>query len=343
YIDDNGLLFLENDIFDGLPIEEMVATGNENLTCFPPMNSAVATVELQLDPGVEMCEGGIPSPTPGPSPQPTAIAPDTLFVEVMNATDGAWEAVYTPDGTHVYLTGKESDSIVAFEVDSSDGSLTMVGDFGAGTLDGPTVLTPSPDGRCLFVVAAGSTSLTSLSINGAGSGTLTYAGTVSDAALAEAWDVVASPLLGDHVYVSSPACGCIITFAADLETCGLTYVSNVTESLVSPTGMAVSPDGLFLYGTDSVASGGALMLFSRNPQTGELALLQTISDSEGELGGATSVAVSPSGRDVYVASSNPGALTHFCVDESTGELQEVELEGATTPTQLDLDGASLVS
>lgn len=233
-------------------------------------------------------EGGIPSPTPGPSPQPTAIAPEMLFVEVMDATDGAWEAVYTPDGTHVYLTGKESDSIVAFEVDSSDGSLTMVGDFdmntggtGAGTLDGPTVLTPSPDGRCLFVVAAGSTSLTSLSINGAGSGNLTYAGTVSGAALAEAWDVVASPLLGDHVYVSSPACGCIITFAADLETCGLTYVSNVTESLVSPTGMAVSPDGLFLYGTDSVASGGALILFSRNPQTGELALLQTISDSEG--------------------------------------------------------------
>lgn len=62
-----------------------------------------------------------------------------------------------------------------------------------------------------------------------------------------------------------------------------------------------------------------------------------------ELGGATSVAVSPSGRDVYVASSNPGALAHFCVDESTGELQEVELEGATTTTQLDLDGASLVS
>lgn len=206
----------------------------------------------------------------------------------MDTTDGAWEAVYTPDGTHVYLTGKESDSIVAFEVDPTDSSLTMVGDLdmntggtGAGTLDEPTVLTVSPDGRCLFVVAAGSTSLTSLSINGAGSGNLTYAGTVSGAALAEAWDVVVSPPLGDHVYVSSPACGCIITFAADLETCGLTYVSNVTGSLVSPTGMAVSPDGLFLYGTDSVASGGALMLFSRNPQTGELALLQTIFDSEG--------------------------------------------------------------
>ncbi|CAM9744108.1 unnamed protein product, partial [Ectocarpus fasciculatus] len=121
--------------------------------------------------------GVTPSPTPGPSPQPTAIAPELLFVEVMDITDGAWEAVYTPDGKHVYLTGKDSDSIVAFGVDPSGGSLTMVSNFdmntgetGAGTLDGPTVLTVSPDGRCLFVVAAGNNSLTSLSIDGAGSG-----------------------------------------------------------------------------------------------------------------------------------------------------------------------------
>lgn len=201
--------------------------------------------------------------------------------------------MYSPDGTHVYLTGSESDSIVAFEVDPSDGDLTMVGETsmengepGAGTLDGPTALAASPDGRCLFVVAAGSGALTSLAVDGdsggdAGSGNLTYAGAVSDAALADAWDIIVSPPSGDHVYVSSPACGCIITFAADLETCGLTYVSNVTEPLVSPAGMSLSPDGLFLYGADSGASGGALMSFSRNPDSGELALTQTLFDGGG--------------------------------------------------------------
>ena len=61
------------------------------------------------------------------------------------------------------------------------------------------------------------------------------------------------------------------------------------------------------------------------------------------LGGATSVAVSPSGRDVYVASSNPGALAHYCVDESTAELQEISWQENATPIGLDLNGASLVS
>ena len=246
----------------------------------------------------ELCPTPAPTPPPSPSPtpQPTAIAPDTLFVGVMDTADGAWEAVYSPDGTHVYLTGKDSDSVVAFEVEPSDGGLTMVGEAdltngeepGAGTLDGPTALAASPDGRCLFVVSAGSGSLTSLRVDGGsggegGSGNLTYAGTVSDVAFADAVDVVVSPPSGHHVYVSSPACGCIMAFAANAETCGLTYLSSVTESLVSPAGMSMSPDGLSLYGTDSEASGGAIMLFSRNPNSGELALRQTIVDGEGPL------------------------------------------------------------
>lgn len=63
-----------------------------------------------------------------------------------------------------------------------------------------------------------------------------------------------------------------------------------------------------------------------------------------ELGGAQSVAVSPSGRDVYVASSNPGSLTHFCADSTTGELVAIEsIMILVTDTQSRLDGASSVA
>lgn len=65
--------------------------------------------------------------------------------------------------------------------------------------------------------------------------------------------------------------------------------------------------------------------------------------SHSELGGAVSVAVSPSGMDVYVASSNPGALAHFCVNDNSGELESVAWDGNETPTDLNLDGASSVS
>ncbi|CAM9956032.1 unnamed protein product, partial [Ectocarpus sp. 13 AM-2016] len=293
-----------------------------------------------------------------PAPQPSATAPEMLFSGVIETADGAWEAVYNPDGTHVYLTGKDTNSIVIFEVDPSDGRLTMVGESAmdsnsaaeAGALDGPTALATSPDGRCLFVAAVGSSSLTSLRIGdgsiggGEGTGSLSYSARVSDTALADTWDVVVSLPSGDHVYVSSPACGCIMTFAVDLDTCGLTYRSSVTSSLVAPAGMSVSPDGSLLYATDSAMSGGALLLFGTDPDTGELELLQAITNGAAvgyELGGAVSVAVSPSGKDVYVASNYPGALVHLCVDESSGELQAVEWEDNATPTGLSMDGASM--
>lgn len=244
-----------------------------------------------------------PTPTPSPTPRPTAIAPDTMFTGVIDAADGAWEATYSPDGTHVFLTGKESDSIIVFE--AVNDSLTMVaedstnssnnnttgGSFSPsdgvppGALDGPAALAVSSDGTCLFVTATGNGSLTSLRVDdssgGGESSYLTYADTVSDEALLEAWDVAVSPQTADHVYVSSPGCGCVMTFAVEPETCGLTYVSNVTESLVAPAGMSASPDGSFLYGTDPAASGGSLVVFSRNLDTGELTLLQTIQDGEG--------------------------------------------------------------
>eukprot|EP00903_Cladosiphon_okamuranus_P021372 g19642.t1 len=235
--------------------------------------------------------------------------------------------------------------------------LTMVGEtnmndgvMGEGTFNGPTALTVSPGGRCLFVVAAGNSSLTSLIVGDVGgdggSGNLTYAGTVSDTALASAWDIDISPHFGDHVYVSSQACGCVMTFAVDLETCGLTYLSNVTESLVAPAGISVSPNGLFLYVADSGVSGGSLVVFSINMDSGELVLLQRILDGDGPftmLGGAVSVAVSPSGMDVYVASSSPGALAHFCMNGNSGELESVAWEENETPTDLNLDGASSVA
>lgn len=55
------------------------------------------------------------------------------------------------------------------------------------------------------------------------------------------------------------------------------------------------------------------------------------------------MAVSPSGTDVYIASSHPGALVHLCMDESTSELQAVDWEANAIPTGLRMDGASAVS
>ena len=43
-----------------------------------------------------------------------------------------------------------------------------------------------------------------------------------------------------------------------------------------------------------------------------------------------------------MAASTPGALAHFCVDESTGELQQIPSEESAPQADLNLDGASMV-
>lgn len=228
-----------------------------------------------------------PSPTPGPTPQPTVTAPDTLFIGVADLAedlDGAWEAVYSPDGAHVYVTGLGSNNVVVFDVDSVDRSLevSQEGSFPgdgaapASAFDGASELAASPNGECMYVAAVANESLTSLSMDAA-SGSLAYADAFSGSAMGGASDLLVSPD-GEHVYVSSMACGCILTFGVDEGTCGIAYDTSFSTSLVLPTGLALSPDGDMLYATDFAL--GALLRLERDPDTGVLTLMQTLTDGD---------------------------------------------------------------
>ncbi len=81
---------------------------------------------------------------------------------------------------------------------------------------------------------------------------------------------------------------------------GLTFVE--TEVATSTDGVAVSPDGKNLYTPRGLDE---LLVYTRNLATGELALLQTLEDGVGGVDAierGSSVAVSPDGECVYVAS-----------------------------------------
>ena len=79
-------------------------------------------------------------------------APDDLGL------DGAFDVEVSPEGTHVYVLGRESDSLTAFARDMATGDLTHVqtlrhGVGGINGLDYPFQLTASPDGNHLYVVS----------------------------------------------------------------------------------------------------------------------------------------------------------------------------------------------
>src|SRR5919108_4361857 len=107
------------------------------------------------------------------------------------------------------------------------------------------------------------------------------------------------------------------------------------HDLVGAASVAVSPDGYYVYVASFDSS--AVATFARHPTTGVLGQLNGVAGCVAEigdgvtcsqgrgLGGAVSVAVSPDGRHLYVASRG-NAVAVFARNARAGEL--AQLDGA---------------
>lgn len=267
---------------------------------------------------------------------------------------GAYDAVVSPDGRHVYAAAFDGASLSSF-ARSSTGALTQLAGSAAciaepafelpcaeGTpLDQPSSIAISPDGRSVYVAGFRSHSVVSLARDAA-TGALTQppgeAGCVSQ--LVTEFDCAAAIALlqpiglavspdGRNVYVAAGDSDAVASFARDSGNGRLTqlqgsdacaaerFVEDEDEplqcaagvGLENATDVAVSPDGRNVYVVSN-----AVAVFARSPASGALRQLAgqaaCVSDSGSDgscadgrgLAGPFSVAVSPDGRHVYVAS-----------------------------------------
>lgn len=222
--------------------------------------------------------------------------------------DGPNSVAVSPDGHNVYATSVNSDAVVTFQRDPTTGGLTQATD-GTGcivggavsgcvtgrALDGPDVVTVSPDGKNVYVGAFAGNAVAVLSRN-ASTGALTQpAGTTGCIA-------------------NAPTSGCATGLA-----------------LASPEGMAISGDGATVYVATAVSN--ALDVFVRTPSTGALTQATdgtgcivdaplTGCTTGRQLGGANAVAVSPDDGEVYVTSLLSNSLTTFTRTPATGQLAQ---------------------
>ncbi|MEZ5312236.1 MAG: beta-propeller fold lactonase family protein [Thermoanaerobaculia bacterium] len=130
------------------------------------------------------------------------------------------------------------------------------------------------------------------------------------------------------------------------------------DTLWGVSGLAISPSGQHLYATGQFAD--AIAIFTRNPVSGELTYVDSVSDGDDQggltidgLDGAGAIVVSPDGAHVYAAGFNEGAVSVFSRDPGTGLLTYVEnkrdltlggtVSGLLGPSSLALseDGAHL--
>jgi DNA-binding beta-propeller fold protein YncE len=143
--------------------------------------------------------------------------------------------------------------------------------------------------------------------------------------------VVVSPDDG-HVYVASSRSSTVTVFRRDPGTGALTFVEaqewgvgSSADDLSGAHGVAVSPDGGHVY---VVTKSDRLLTFGRNPDTGALTYVETLTDNVGGvdgLEGAQSVAVSPDNEHVYAVGFKDDALAVFNRDPGTGALTFVQV------------------
>ncbi len=142
--------------------------------------------------------------------------------------------------------------------------------------------------------------------------------------LAGARLIAASPD-GKHVYAAGETNGTLVTFSRDQTSGKLTPSDAQTKfsyaGLNGAYGVALSPDGQFVYVTGK--DGNAVVVFSRDPDSGAPTYVQTIQDSS-NLAGARGLALSPDGAHLYVTSSTNGNLVLYRRNAVDGTLTYVK-------------------
>jgi DNA-binding beta-propeller fold protein YncE len=275
--------------------------------------------------------------------------------------DGASGVAVSGDGRHVYVASDSSDAIAVFRHDALTDGLTKGGciqdegrgDCGSGGgdmaagLDGATGVAVSGDGKTVYVASSFADTIGAFTRD-ATSGGLSPGGCIENTGGTECQSVggnasgldgasaVAVSGDGKNVYVASYVSDAIAVFQRTtsgglipggcIQNTGGTDCSGGAAGLDGASGVAVSGDGRNVY----VASrfSGAIAVFRRDTTTGGLTPGGCIQNTGGPacsrnatgLGGASGVAVSEDGRNVYVASRFSGAIAVFRRNATTGGL-----------------------
>ncbi len=200
----------------------------------------------------------------------------------VDGLEGAAAAVVGPGDAQLYVAAERDDAVAVFDRDPLSGELTFR-ELHADGVDG---------------------------VNGVDG----------------ARDLALSPD-GAHLYVTGAADSGLAVFSRDPESGALSFVETFfdgvggVDGLAGASGVALSPDGAFVYASGE--NDHAVAAFSRSPLTGRLTFLAELrdgADGVNGLAGARGLALSPDGEILYVAGAGAGAVAVLDRNPADGTL-----------------------
>jgi DNA-binding beta-propeller fold protein YncE len=261
-------------------------------------------------------------------------------------------------GRNVYVASADSDTVTVLRRSGrrvlqprADRGCIGGGPFSgcrtATALDKPTSVAVSPDGKNVYVAAMGSSAVDIMARSPV-TGALTQTGCIAARPTPGCAtgpglggvDVVTVSPDGDDVYAGSFRSGAVVSFARSPGSGALTQTGCVSAhapgcapgtALAGVEGLAISADGDNVYAAAAIS--GAIAVLDRRadgtlrqPPPPRGCLAESTADGCARArvtGGADAVAVSPDGKNVYVAAGLEDGMAVFSRDTGTGALRQL--------------------
>jgi 6-phosphogluconolactonase (cycloisomerase 2 family) len=253
-------------------------------------------------------------------PEDRFIADTLSTANGLGAGSEPYGVAISPDGKHVYAAASDSSEIALFAVNSNTLQLTHVENLQSESLSAssrfttPYQLAVSADGRNVYATGYASNSFVTFARD-ADTGKLTHVDTVREGA---GYDCVLNQ-------------GC----------------AGQVSGLVGAYGIALSPDGKFIY--VSSISGDSIVVFRRDSNTGAASSTTLLGSgayfveriTRADLNGAYGIAISPDGAHLYATGYLADTLLTFQRDPGTGQL--THRQSLSTTTDLGLNGVFRVT
>ncbi|RKX76292.1 MAG: hypothetical protein DRP87_12315 [Spirochaetes bacterium] len=243
--------------------------------------------------------------------------------ENFEGLEGVYDVAFSPEGAHLYAVGAKANSILIISLDGETGipvdvkTIFAEGDLSSLLLE-PVRVHLSPDGEHVYVACRESDTLIVFSRN-LDTGELEFSYSFTDGVGGvdglNAPSGIALSSGGEHLYITGYYDNSVTLFVRDRVSGNFIWTAIWKDGVGGVDGLyyaqdvAVSWDGEEVYAT----GGGddSVSVFSRDGVTGMLTFIGTITDGINGVDGLDSarrIALSPEGKDVFIAGAEDNAL-----------------------------------